>query len=399
MALYRRPDRIGGIFWCKFKHRGRVHYHSTEIRDDNTAESKRAARDAEIEYKARVTAESGQGGKGYAEEACLGDLEQLDLDRVDHKDEHAKADIKYFWKHLFRHLGGEYRFASTLTLACVAKFEMGRTRDGATPQTWIRERQTLVRGLKLAVIEGLLDRMPFDPFLLQKIKKKPKHKQRKGVLHSEERIAEVLMCMSIKAVDAGHREICRFVQLTGLRSSELQRAADFHVVPTTWGAIMTVDSAKDGESREVPLTHEAYAIWKRWKHRFAIADIAHSLTRASRAAGGGRGVTLRDLRKFYISMIAKKDPAAAQRLAGHTNIKTTGIYIEASQDAAVAAHLASFQPAYYEEAIIDELELEEGGGVTEGVTVNELSRRGLRDSNPRPSDSKSSRSKKIKDLA
>lgn len=394
MALYQR----GGVWWCKFKHRGKPHYESTGVRVTEP-ESKRRARDEEIQIKARVVAESGPGGVGYAEEVCLGDLQQFDLKRIAHKDEHAKADIRYFWKHLFRHLGDKHRFVSTLTLADVNGYERARRADGAAGQTIARERQTLVRGCRLAVEQEMLDAMPFDPFLLRPIRRSPKHARRRGVLHTQERIDEVLMCMSVKAVDAGHRDMCRFVMLTGLRSSEFQRAADFYVSPTTWGAILYVESAKGGEAREVPLTHEALKIYDRWKHRFAIADLAHSLTRASATAGGARGVTLRDLRKFYITQIARRDVPAAQRLAGHTNIKTTSLYIESAQQQAVDAALAAFAPAT--------------PGVTVGVTAkteaketSELSsefdrgnRRGLRDSNPRPSDSKSSNKRKIKDLA
>lgn len=47
------------------------------------------------------------------------------------------------------------------------------------------------------------------------------------------------------------------------------------------------------------------------------------------------------MRKVYLSTVGKNDPLPAQRLAGHTNIATTGLYLDAHADEDVAAPLGA----------------------------------------------------------
>jgi integrase len=257
-----------------------------------------------------------------------------------------ERDLKYRWVRLQKHLGGEHRAAETLTLNDVRDYETARRREGAKGQTIVRERQALVRALKLAVEGGLLLRMPFEAALLRPIKRSPKHPRRKGVLHPQAHIDLVLAKLSKKAVTCGHADICRFVMLTGLRDSELRRAGSFAVTRTEWGGVLHVRTAKKTsrhtEDRDIPMGPEALALYDKWKHRFATNDVADSLTMASGKAGVVRGVTLRDLRKFYGSKIAKGKGglAAAQKLLGHANISTTAIYVDALSEDLIQAGLA-----------------------------------------------------------
>jgi integrase len=337
----------GTKFWCKFEHRGKLHRFPTDVYITEP-DAKRRAKEAETLKRAEVLGREGPGGKGYASQVSLAVLEGLDVLRsqAEGMGPLNKRDLKYRWAFLQKHLGGEHRMVETLTLNDIRDYETARRQEKAKGQTIVRERQALVRALKLAVEGGLLLRMPFEAALLRPIKRSPKHPRRKGVLHPQSHIDLVLSKVSKKAVTCGHVDMCRFVMATGLRDSELRQAGSFAVTRTEWGGILHVRTAKKTtrhtEDRDIPMGPEVLALYDKWRHRFATNDVADSLTLASGRASVVRGVTLRDLRKFYGSKISKGKGglAAAQKLLGHANISTTAIYVDALSEDLIQAGLA-----------------------------------------------------------
>lgn len=344
MAIY--PN--GNKYWCKFEHRGKLHRFPTDVYVAEP-DSRRRAREAETLKRAEVLNRDGPGGVGFASEISLAILHGLDLLRSKQEGmgKDNKRDLDYRWKFLKSHLGGEHRQAETLTLNDARDYETKRRKEKASGQTIVRERQALVRALKLAVEGGLLLRMPFDATLLRPIKRNPKHPRRKGVLHPQSHIDLVLSKLSAKAVSCGHLDMCRFVMATGLRAAELRQAATYAVTRAWLGGILHVRTAKKTtrhtEDRDIPMRPETLDLYDRWHHRFASNDVAKSLVLASGKAGVVRGVTLRDLRKFYGSNIARGRGGlpAAQKLLGHAAVSTTATYVDALSDDLISAGLGS----------------------------------------------------------
>ena len=309
-------------YWCKFKHRGRVHRLTTGVRVES-AGAPRAAAAQEQRLRAQAVLDEGPG-RSSASDVTLAALEELHVEHLENRGaaELRVSTVRNLWRHLERHLG-EHRDVMTLELRDLDAYEGARRRDGARGQTIRRERQALRRALRLAKRDGLIPMMPLDFDDAERIKSDPKRKSQAAKLWPIETIDAVLEALSSKARAAGHIELCRFVMMTGLRSTELARASAFEVTRLRRGgtavALLEVpdDGAKTAEARTLPLSREALVIFNRWRHRFAVADVAHALTRASRKVGLEPGVTLRDMRKFYLSHAARSDLAAAQKLAGH----------------------------------------------------------------------------------
>lgn len=339
----------GGVWWVKFKHRGRTHRESTGL----PVTSERAgpeARAAERRIKAEAILREGPGGRATSE-VTLAILEELHVEYLENKGfgELRVETVRNLWRHLQHHLG-EHRDVMRLTARDIEAYE-GKRRaekhrgERTRGQTIRRERGALHRAMKLAKRDGLIEAMPFDWDEVEPITSDTKKASQAAKLHGVATVELVLASLSAKARAAGHEHICRFVMMTGLRSAELARSASFAVSPlkrkrgSTAVALLHVpdDGSKTSRPRAIPLTRQALDIFEAWSHRFAIADVPHALIRASKAAGVRPGVTLRDLRKFYGSHAARDDLAAAQKLLGHTKVSTTALYVDADLDRSIEA--------------------------------------------------------------
>lgn len=350
MAIYPR----GGKWWCRFKHRGQPRRHPTgiSIADPGSAQK---AREVEEVIKARAVLEDGPGGREATSQVTLGVLEELHVEKLENKGYGPKRleGIRNLHRHLQEHLGGEHRDCMTLTTTDLDDYEGARrkemTRGELTRgQTIKRERQALRRSMRFAKKDGLIPRMPFDWDDLDTIASDNPRKSQMGKLRPIAQINTVLGKLSAKAKTAGHEHLCRFVLMTGLRSEELARAADFPLTMLPKPrkktrraravALLNVpdDGSKTSDPRTLPLIQEALGVFLAWRHRFATADVAHALIRASKLAGVQPGVTLRDLRKFYLSHAARHDLPAAQKLGGHKKVSTTALYVDAALERAVA---------------------------------------------------------------
>ncbi len=241
---------------------------------------------------------------------------------------------------------GSARDITALRLADIDAYEGKRRAAGVRGQTIRREVQALVRCLRLAKRAGTISRMPFDPDDLRDIASDPPLPSQQAKEWSALEIAKVLSKLSRKAVTAGIRDQMRLIQLTGLRFTELKRLrwAWVHgrllVVPAIGGS-------KTKKPRTVPLSVEALAIIKRWRRDdgeplFARGKPNLALKQASARAKMGAVLTPRDLRAFFITHAGKRDPRAAQALAGHTSIATTSRYLHADKGRILrAARLAA----------------------------------------------------------
>lgn len=347
--LYPRGD----IWWCKFKHRGRPHRESTDVRV-SSAGSRAKARQAESVIKARVILEEGPGGRAATSRVTLGILEEAHLEYLENKgyDELRLETVSNLHRHIQRHLGGEHRDAMTLTVADLEGYEGLRRKEKCRGeftkgQTIRRERQALRRAMKISIRSGIMDRMPFDWDLLEPITSDPKKKSQTAKLRDIKTVELVLSKLSAKAKHAKHEGICRLVMVTGLRGQgELRRAGEFEVRMLPRGsraaAVLVVpdDGSKTADPRDIPLSRYALDLYNHVKDRLAIADVAHALKRASNKAGIDPGLTLRDLRKFHGSHAARRDLGAAQRLLGHRKVSTTALYVDADLSRKVTAVMA-----------------------------------------------------------
>lgn len=331
MALYKR----GNVWWCNFQHRGEPHTESTGVRVDEPG-SKGVATLKQAEIRLRVAAERGPGGAA-ASQVTVGDLEGFHVDKIKalKLGERRVKDVESIWKHLIAGLG-EHTLAADLTAVKVEKMEAAWKVRG---QTVRKRRQALLRALRIVLKEGLIPHLPFKPEDLEPIKSSKKLHSQEGKFRSREVLDAVYAKLSAKAVTAGHREMLRFVELTGLREGEILACGSYQI---RRGNLLYVEATKVEEARYVPLSAEALELWKKWRHRFASADLQHSLWRASKKAGVKPGVTLRDLRATFITHLARKNLVAAQKLAGHKSVATTAIYVDAQLDDAIQSHQEVF---------------------------------------------------------
>lgn len=330
--LYRR----GEVWWLKFSHNGQPAYLSTGFRDHAAAQAK--ARELRYEYEKK----HGKGGRAAG--VPLMYLEALDIERAEAEGlggRRAKT-LTNIWRHLADHLGSKKRDASTITLADIDAYEGLRRKEKAAGQTIRREVQALVRGLRLAKRATALPSMPFDPEDLKIIRTDPKNERTAGKSWSLVEINAVLEALSTKAKTARYPEILRLVMGTGLRLEELRKVEPSRLRPGLGDAAailsMAATATKGKKPREVPLTaemantvRELFPLSPHWKPNRGLKIACIETLKLSRV------LTPRDLRKWYLNQVATMDVLAAQRLAGHSSVKTTGIYVESDHERAMAA--------------------------------------------------------------
>lgn len=328
--LYKR----GAVWWLKFSHNGQLTYLSTGLGDFAAAQAK--ARELRYEHEKR----HGKGGRAAG--VPLMYLEALDTERSENEGlgKRRGETLRNIWRHLGNHLGGPKRDASALTLAELDAYEGRRRKDGAVGQTIRRELQALVRGLRLAKRATALPSLPFDPDDMRVIRSDPKNERTAGKHWELSEINAILEKLSGKAKKAHYPELLRLIMGTGLRLEELRSVQPSWLRPGIGKAAailaMPATGTKGRKPREVPLTAEmahtvrtVCPISPTWKPN-------HALELACAAAGFDRVLTPRDLRKWYLNQAATTDVLAAQRLAGHASIKTTGIYVESDRRRAIA---------------------------------------------------------------
>lgn len=330
--LYKR----GNVWWTRFEHGG-VRFSISTHRGDRR-EAEKEARRLRVEVEERT--EAGKPGRPCG--VTLETLEALDLARV--ADEgygkiRAKT-VEGLWKPLHRLMGAK-RDATRLTVGDVAAYAGARRREGVRGQTIKREVEALVRALRIAKRDKLTRALPFDPDDLPRIRFDAPNQQQRGKTWRPDQIAEVFAHLSKKALTAGHLDRCRLIMLTGLRLEELHRLQPSWVVhdisgdPPAWLHIPP-EGAKWGKPRPIPLVPAALEIIERCAP-FKPVRFNKSLAHASRKAGLSAVMTPRDLRTTFLDEAGRLDPVAAQKLGGHSNIATTGLYLRGSDERTVAA--------------------------------------------------------------
>lgn len=277
-------------------------------------------------------------------------LEQLHIDHLKNRGrtELRVSGVENIWRHLIKHLGGPHRDVMTLTPQDLEDYEGRRRKEtrheqATRGQTIRRERQALRRGLRLAKRDRLIARMPFDWDDLDPIESDDPKVSQEAKVRELTQINRVFAKLSRKAKTAGHEDMLRFILLTGLRMQEFRRCSKSWMHPAVRRngvvAVLHVpaDSSKTGDARVLPLIKEARVTLEAWGPQFAMMKFNHALKLASVAAKVAPALTPRDLRATYLDLAGKTDPVAAQKLGGHRNIATTGLYLDASTARAVAA--------------------------------------------------------------
>jgi len=281
----------------------------------------------------------------------LSDLEELHVERTRNKGLQPRRvdDVANFWRHLREHIG-ERREVATLTDQDPQSYEGARRAEGAKGQTIRRELQALKLGLKLAKREGLIHESPIDWDIAEPIESDEPDENQAGKTWPPATIRRVLAALSAKAKRAGYHDMLRLVAKTGLRLEEFRRVKPtwVHSAPRGSPAKAMLDlppaATKTGRARSLPLDKDCVDIIRKWSHRFAGRKFNHALSLASAKAKLPACLTPRDLRASYLTRAASTDPLAAQRLGGHANLATTGLYLHAAQDRAVAAGIAAALP-------------------------------------------------------
>jgi site-specific recombinase XerC len=267
------------------------------------------------------------------------------------RDELRIATVENLWRNLERHLGATTD-VMTLTASHLERYEGQRRAETyhgehTRGQTIRRERQALRKGLRLAKRDGLIRCMPFDWDDLDDIESDDAKVEQEAKVRELADINKALGALSQKAVTAGYDRMLRFILWTGLRLEEFRRFEPSWIKPAPKpvrgqpkiAAMLDVpaSAAKIGDPRTLPLLASGLAVAKKWGHRFAGRKFNHALKLACIKAKVSPVVTPRDLRATYLDLAARHDPVAAQKLGGHRNISTTGLYLSASTARAVAA--------------------------------------------------------------
>lgn len=320
-----------GKYWhYKFQHNGQQYRGTTGCTNRRAAEAEARRIRVELE-QAAPKARRGQ--------LSICELEAYDIARAADEGlgKQRQDTIEGLWSPLHRLMLPD---VARLTIGAVMEYVGKRRREGVRGQTIRREVQALVRALRIAKRDDGFP-LPFDPADLPRIKSDPPKEAQRGKLWRLEQIEAVLGKLSKKAITAGHLDRCRLILLTGLRLEELHRLRPGWVVATTDGGNLLhipAEAAKWGKARTIPLCDDAIDIIDRCAP-FARKKPNKSLTLASERAKLPGVLTPRDLRTFYLDLAARLsgDPVAAQRLGGHTNIATTGLYLHGDTERAMAA--------------------------------------------------------------
>jgi site-specific recombinase XerC len=268
--------------------------------------------------------------------------------------------LAYAWKQVVKHFGADFD-PRGFTYDSLMKYVGVREGAGTSVR---RELQAIKRALRIAKRKGWVVHTPTE---WPKVKSTPKNKSQRGKLHDDAILKRWFAELTGRAYVTA-----RVVLLTGLRSEELSRltrswiehggqgfgVAGFLRVPE-WGS-------KDRDERIVGLVQEAYELLivaadetdaelrgtslKQESETpiFGKVDYKKSRIGAARRIRYNQNITLRDLRTIYLNYAVRGtgDPVAAQKAAGHSDLRTTEIYMRTTfaQQAAVSRAVAELAP-------------------------------------------------------
>lgn len=333
--LYKR----GAIWWVQFEHQGTRRRISTGKRDRREASAEARRIRVELEQ------EAGPSGRGQG--ITVEVIEALDIARAENRatGERRVPTLKAIWGHLREHIGTHTEVAD-LTLGTLDDYEGARRAEKwrgepTRGQTIKREIQALVRGLRLAKRRGLIHRYPFDLEDVATIATDEPREWQEGKPRTPQTIWAVVDALSARARNRGHDRIVWLLYSTGLRREEFWRCNPSWLRPAPQDShaaellVVPASGAKTGRSRVLPLDLAAARAIRDLHETFAGLQLSKSLAIASHKAGVSPTLTPRDLRASYLTELARRDPAVAQRLAGHGNLRTTGLYVDADESDAI----------------------------------------------------------------
>jgi len=332
--LYKR----GKVYWAKFKAHGQTFRKSTGESDRRKAEKKARQLQADIESGPPPIPPTG---------TLLSDMAAADIQRARNRgttEGHVKA-LESLWSVVLRDLNDLE--ISTITFDTLESYVGKRRSTGIRGQTIRRELSAVKRALQIAKRRELLAALPEE---WPTVRSDPPHPGKRGKLIPVEAIDRVFAELPSEVRDAA-----RFSLLTGLRATEVQRAESRWVEPAPPGseavAILRIPAAgaKNRRERVVGLSQGAVDIIHRRLqedptrlHLFTQGELKKALQRASKRAGLGFTVTMRDMRHTHASLAiaGQVDPTALQEALGHRDLRTTQMYLSSTVERATSASVA-----------------------------------------------------------
>ncbi|MFC1611400.1 hypothetical protein ACFL6C_10600 [Myxococcota bacterium] len=336
MSIYKRPGRQH--YYCKFKIGGQVFRFSTGTT------SRRKAKVEETRLKAYH--ESRMPQKRVAGRAGLADIAGIDVAECIARNttKGHQEDVEHQWGLILEHFGlnAEPR---VINYDSVTEYMLWR-REKAGANSIKREVWALKRGCQIAHRKGWLPNPPVEwPMVTRDKNRRTDRRSCTGKLHPIENLEAWLDELEqAPCADTEAFLEARLVLLTGLRSQEVKRlAADWRIGMMTDEGIQEFLhvpqwASKDRDERYIGLVDEALEILdtlgrdKTGEERmFSGAEHKRARERAWIRIGYHKTITLRDLRTHYLTYAVQGgDAIAAQASAGHSDLKTTQMYMRST---------------------------------------------------------------------
>jgi integrase len=176
---------------------------------------------------------------------------------------------------------------------------------------------------------GWLDSSP------SKVVSKPPAPRPRNVIYTDAQVE--LICDKLTGPKESEVALAFRISLeTGMRSGEIL-SLDWPQVDLQ-RRVVHLDKTKNGDSRDVPLSAKALALFESIGHRqgalFTITAASRdALFRKAKKAAGVTGLTFHDARATAITMLARKvDVLTLARIVGHRDVKSLMVYYRESAE-------------------------------------------------------------------
>jgi integrase len=346
------------VLWCRF-YVGKIEY-----RKSTDTHLKSKAEQMERLFRSHVESSAPKRTRNIATVGTLREKLIEEVMKFDVRPE-RKDDLIGLFKPLLRILGEDTDAAVVCDIDVIHTYIDKRLEEGRGGQTIKRETQALARALRFAGFEVPANWPNGTNTPKLKSKKTEQSKKQRGRVH---RLPVLISWFEALRTGRSRRskhpgeayDMALLAFLTGLRHEELYRLTPEWVeaapadCSTEFILRLPDDKTKDDDERVVGLSAMAHEIIKRRdkgpmtpifsgeKHKGAYRS-------ASKRIGYHLNIHLRDMRKNHLTIGGYKtsDASAVQSAAGHSDLKTTNIYMGSTIDrvtsvaAAVAEEFAS----------------------------------------------------------